>query len=51
MLGEWDGGTVNDEDYRDGFYHYMNAAKDFVFKITSVGGPYTVIPHFEILGK
>ncbi len=51
MLGEWDGGTVNDEDYRDGFYHYMNTAKDFVFKITSVGGPYTVIPHFEILGK
>lgn len=51
MLGEWDGGTVNDEDYRDGFYHYMNTVKDFVFKITSVGGPYTVIPHFEILGK
>ena len=50
-LGEWDGGIVNDEDYRDGFYHYINMAKDFVFKITSVGGPYTVIPHFEILGK
>lgn len=25
--------------------------KDNVFKITSVGGPYTLIPHFEILGK
>lgn len=28
--------------------HYTNFN---VFKITSVGGPYTLIPHFEILGK
>ena len=49
--GEWDGGVVNDADYREGFYQYMNSSRDFVFKITSVGGPYTVIPHFEILGK
>jgi hypothetical protein len=49
--GEWAGGEVNDDDYRGGFYQYMNQSKDHVFKITSVGGPYTVIPHFEMLGK
>lgn len=49
--GEWAGGTVSDGDYRNGFYQYMNENRDNVFKITSVGGPYTLIPHFEILGK
>lgn len=49
--GEWNKGVVNDDDYRGGFYQYMNENKDNVFKITSVGGPYTLIPHFEILGK
>lgn len=55
MLGTWEGeSTINDDDYSDrqseGFYAYMNREKDFVFKITSVGGPYNLIPHFEILG-
>lgn len=49
--GVWDGGTVDDGDYREGFYQYMNNRYDFCFAITSAGGPYTVIPHFEILGK
>ena len=49
--GEWTGGMVVDDDYRNGFYQYMNSNRDNVYKITSVGGPYTVIPHFEILGK
>ena len=49
--GEWTGGMVVDDDYRNGFYQYMNSGRDNVYKITSVGGPYTVIPHFEILGK
>lgn len=49
--GEWDKGVVNDDDYRNGFYQYMNENKDNVFKITSVGGPYSLIPHFEILAK
>ena len=49
--GEWTGGVVADDDYRKGFYQYMNSNRDNVYKITSVGGPYTVIPHFEILGK
>nr|DAM04435.1 MAG TPA: hypothetical protein [Caudoviricetes sp.] len=49
--GEWSGGMVVDDDYRNGFYQYMNSSRDNVYKITSVGGPYTVIQHFEILGK
>lgn len=49
--GEWAGGVVVGNDYRNGFYQYMNSNRDNVYKITSVGGPYTVIPHFEILGK
>ena len=49
--GEWTGGMVVDDDYRSGFCQYMNSNRDNVYKITSVGGPYTVIPHFEILGK
>lgn len=49
--GEWDKGIVTDDNYRGGFYQYMNQSKDNVFKITSVGGPYSLIPHFEILAK
>lgn len=56
MAGAWDGeGPIDDSDYTDrryeGFYAFMNAEKDFVYLISSVGGPYKVIPHFEILGK
>lgn len=55
MLGEWTSGIVDDADYQDrrydGFYAYMNDKYDFVYMVSSVGGPYTVIPHFEILGK
>ena len=50
--GEWTGGIVSDSDYgADGFYGFMNRERDYVFAISAVGGPYTVIPHFEILGK
>ncbi len=49
--GSWEGGVVADSDYRGGFYQYMNNNEDNVFKITSVGGPYDLIPHFEILAK
>lgn len=52
--GEWDGGVVNDKDYAAmryaGFYDYMNRNHDYVFRVTTVGGPYTVIKHFEIRG-
>jgi len=49
--GTWDGGMVNEDDYKQGFYAYINNKRDFCYKITSVGGPYTLIPHFEILAK
>jgi hypothetical protein len=53
-LGKWDGsGVITDADYAaDGdFYTYMNRIHDNVFAISSVGGPYSVIPHFEIMGR
>lgn len=57
MVGEWadmpDDGVIMDEDYdaSGGFYNYMNDKYDYVFAISKVGGPYTVIPHFEITGR
>ena len=51
-LGEWpDEIPVNEEDYVDGFYDYMSNKYDYVFRVTTVGGPYSLIPHFEILGR
>lgn len=52
-LGEWNGGIVSDVDSRwktEGFYDYMNRTHDFVFAVSSVA-IYSVIPHFEIMGK
>lgn len=52
MAGEWDGADIIlDDNYTDGFYDYMNRKCDYVFAITSVGGPYSVIPSFQIMGK
>lgn len=53
IKGIWIGrdSPISDDDYRGGFYQHVNNLNDNVFKISSVGGPYTVIPHFEILGK
>lgn len=49
--GEWTGGIINDSDYGDeGFYNYMNREHDYVFVVSSVA-MYSVIPHFEIMGK
>ncbi len=53
-LGEWDGSEpIQDNDYSSdsGFYGYMNRTRDYVFSISSVGGPYSIIPHFEIMGR
>ena len=50
-VGEWpDTEPISDNIHTDGFYNYMNAYYDYVFKITSVGGSYKLIPHFEIMG-
>lgn len=51
ILGEWDGGIVSDADHGpDGFYSKMNREQDYVFTVSSVAR-YSVIPHFEIMGK
>lgn len=51
-VGEWpDESPISGADYTEGFYNYMNDRYDYVFAVSSVGGPYTVIPHFEIMGK
>ena len=55
-IGDWGSDVpVYDSDFSGtaspGFYQYMNKTRDFVFAISSVGGPYSVIPHFEIMGK
>lgn len=53
-LGDWGNeDPVRDADYfaDTDFYTYMNRTHDYVFAISSVGGPYSAIPHFEIMGK
>ena len=54
MEGEYATDPVKDSDYADrvngGFYDYMNKRYDYVFLVTNVGGPYSLIPHFEIGG-
>lgn len=50
--GEWTEGVVTDAEYVDdgGFYNHMNKNHDYVFAVSSVA-IYSVIPHFEIMGK
>ena len=49
VVGDFSGDPINDKDYREGFYQYMNKHFDDVYKITTVGR-YELIPHFEIGG-
>ena len=49
-LGEWTEGEVSDSDYKGGFYQYMNKTHDYVFAVSSVAW-FTVIPHFEVVGR
>lgn len=42
--------SLNDEDYTEGLYNYLNKSYDNVFSISSVG-EYKLIPHFEIMAK
>ena len=49
--GEWESDEpILDDDYKSGFYSYMNNNYDNVFAITSVS-KFSVIPHFEVVGK
>lgn len=52
----WAGDWGNEEPITltgatEDFYTFLNRTKDNVFAISSVGGPYSLIPHFEILGR
>ena len=49
-LGEWTDGIVDGADYPEGFYDWMNRTHDYVFAISSVA-QYSIIPHFEIMGR
>ena len=51
-VGEWESEEpIADSDYANsGFYSYMKKTYDEVFSITSVA-KYSVIPHFEVVGK
>lgn len=49
--GAWPGTEpINDEEYPEGFYAYMNRKHDGVYAITNAA-MYSAIPHFEIGGK
>lgn len=52
-LGDWGSEEPIEDTATLGtdFYTRMNKKYDFVFAITKVGGPFGVIPHFEIMGK
>lgn len=53
IAGEYEEDPINDESYNsyDGLYNYMNAKEDYCYRITSVNGPYKLIPHIEILAR
>lgn len=40
-------GPISDDDYRIGFYNYMNKTHDNVFAISTVS-KFNLIPHFEV---
>lgn len=55
MAGEWEGTEpIPDSDYvdrrDDGFAAYLIRTRDFVFRVTSVSGPFHVMPHIEVTG-
>lgn len=53
MRGEYPETPVNDVDpmFKPTFESYINKTRDDVYKISNAGGPYKLIPHFEIGGK
>ena len=43
-------GPFDDDDYKGGFFNYMNKTYDEVFAITNVS-KFNLIPHFEIVAR
>ena len=51
IAGEWSDNTpIDDAEYTNGFYDYLNKRHDNVFAVTSVA-EYSLIPHLEIMAK
>lgn len=47
----WDGeAVISDDAYMQGFYNYLNSLSGEVYAVSSVA-MYSVIPHFEVMGK
>ena len=52
VRGEYLENPLPDDGYgEEGFYTHMKNTYDDCYMINTVGGPYTLIPHFEIGGK
>lgn len=53
IRGEYAETPINDADppHKSGLFDYINKTRDDAYLINTAGGPYTVIPHFEIGGK
>ena len=56
VQGDYPESVIADADYErgieySGFYDFLNRNHDNVFMISNVGGPYALIPHFEIGGR
>lgn len=50
-VGKWEStAPIADADYKNGFYNYVNGKYDNVYAVDTVS-VFSVIPHFEILGK
>ncbi len=41
---------IDDDDYTDGFFNYMNETNSEVYRVSSYAR-YSVIPHYEVMGK
>ena len=51
FVGEFESDKpIIDDDFNDGFYNYMKSKYDFVFAVEEASF-FSVIPHFEIIGK
>ena len=49
--GTWpDTGPIRDDAYAGGFYNCLNRTRDGVYAVNSVAR-YSMIPHFEVVGK
>lgn len=48
--GEYEEESVDDDEYKSGYYSHLNKTRDGIHLITSAAR-YDLIPHWEIIGK